>query len=141
MFGSPQPPQKENPWRRKLDRFVKENRQELAALAWGLWLENGNSKGTLGINLEPTPHFVYCPKDAIEKLNDNVENKLREVLGVVDAHQPEKEVLFIGIGKEQIQLIQYESDPPPPVCFEQVALDVDTLLEQLQQRLSQEAEN
>ena len=140
MFSSKQPSGGENKWRRQLDRFAKANQQELAALAWGLWLENGDSKGTVGIDLEPTPHFVYCPKEAIEKLNDDVENQLQEVLGIVDAHKPEQEVLMIGIGNEQIKLIQFEPEPPPPVCYEQVAADVDTLLERLEQRLSEQLE-
>ena len=138
MFGSTQPHQKENPWRRQLDEFVKANQQELAALAWGLWLENGDSKGTLGINLEPQPQFVYCPTEAIDTLNQKLENKLQEILGVVYAHKPEKEVLIIGIGSEQIKLIQFEPEPSPPTCFEQVAADVDTLLERLEQRLSEQ---
>ena len=140
MFGSTQPHQKENPWRRQLDEFVKANKQELAALAWGLWLENGDSKGTLGIDISPMPHFVYCPKEAIETLNQKLENKLQEILGVVDAHKPEKEVLMIGIGSEQIKLIQFEPEPPPNVSFEQVAADVDTLLDRLEQRLTQQLE-
>ena len=40
LFGSPDSEQKnENNWRRKLDKFVKANKQELAALAWGLFRE------------------------------------------------------------------------------------------------------
>ncbi len=138
MFSSTQPESADNKWRRQLDQFVKTNQQELAALAWGLWLENGDTKGTIGINLEPTPHFVYCPKEAIETLNNNVENKLQEILGIVDAHNSEKEVLMIGIGSDQIKLIQFEPEPPPPVCFEQVAEDVDALLERLEQRLTEQ---
>ena len=140
MFGRTQPNPGEKNWRRQLDQFVKANQQELAALAWGLFLERGESENTLGIDLEPTPHFVYCPREAIETLNSNVENQLQEILGVVDAHKPEQEVLIIGIGSDQIKLIQFEPEPPPPACFEQVAADVDTLLEQLEQRLSQQLE-
>ena len=136
MFSSTQPNSGEKNWRRQLDQFVKANQQELAALSWGLWLENGDSAGTLGIDLEPTPHFVYCPKEAIETLNSNVENQLQEVLGVVNAHKPEQEVLIIGIGSDQIKLIHFEPEPAPPACFEQVAADVNTLLERLEQRLS-----
>jgi hypothetical protein len=138
MFGSTQPDREKNDWRHHLDQFVKANQKELAALSWGLWLENGDSKGTLGIDLKPTPHFVYCPKEAIEALNNQVENKLQEILGVVDAHKAEKEVLMIGIGSEQIKLIQFEPEPAPPICFEQVAQDVDTLIEQLEQRMSEQ---
>lgn len=137
FFGSPQPNSTENNWRRQLDQFAKTYQQDLAALSWGLWLENGDSQGTLGIDLQPKPHFVYCPKSAIEALNDSVENKLQEILGIVDNHKPEQEVLIIGIGNEQIKLIHYEPEPAPPVCFEQSAVDVDTLIEQLEQRLNQ----
>lgn len=140
MFGSTQSDRGENNWRRQLDRFAKANQQELAALSWGLFLERGESDDTLGIDLEPTPHFVYCPREAIETLNSNVENQLQEILGVVDAHKPEQEVLIIGIGSDQIKLIQFEPEPPPPACFEQVAQDVDALLERLEQRLTQEIE-
>jgi len=48
----------ENNWRNQLNQFVKANQQELAALSWGLFLER-ERKDTLGIDLEPTPHFVY----------------------------------------------------------------------------------
>ena len=135
MFGSPKPIGEEG-WRQQLDRFVQANQQELAALSWGLYLEKGDDD-TLGIDLQPTPHFVFCPKAAIEKLNDRVDNHIQEILGFIDAHQPEKEVLIIGIGDGQIKLIQFQPEPLPPACFEQVAADVDTLLERLEQRLNE----
>ncbi|WP_341527082.1 hypothetical protein WKK05_31900 [Nostoc sp. UHCC 0302] len=138
MFGSTQPESRDKKWHRQLDQFVKANRQELAALFWALWLENGDTQGTIGIDLQPTPRFVYCPKDEIEKLNNRVENRLQEILGIVENHQPEVEVVMIGIGKGEIKLIQFAPEPPPPVCFEQVGKDVDGLLEVLEQRMSQE---
>ena len=141
MFGSPQPEKEEDKWRHQLARFVQTNRQELAALAWGLYLEKGESDDTLGINLEPTPHFVYCPREAIEELNSKVNSYFQEILGIRDAHQPEKGVLIIGIGKDQIKVIQFEPDPPPPVCFEQVGKDVDTLLLQLEESLSKQMQS
>ncbi|MCF4970334.1 beta-carboxysome assembly chaperone CcmS [Nostoc sp. CMAA1605] len=137
MFGNNQSESRENLWRGQLDRFVKENQQELAALAWGLWLANGDTQGTIGIDLQPTPHFVYCPQEAVEKLNMNVENRLQEILGIIEHHQPEVEVLMIGIGKGEIKLIQFTPEPAPPVCFEQVGQDVDGLLDLLEQRLDQ----
>ncbi|HAG85234.1 MAG TPA: hypothetical protein DCL61_29820 [Cyanobacteria bacterium UBA12227] len=140
MFGKPQPERLEDKWKRQLDRFVKENQKELAALSWGLFLEKGESDETLGIDLQPTPHFVYCPRGAIEKLNQNVENYLQEVLGIIDAHQANKEVLMIGIGNDQIKVIQFEPEPPPPNCFEQVGKDVDTLLTQLEECLKEKLE-
>ena len=138
MFDTIRPIQGENNWRRQLNDFVKANQQELAALAWGLFVRRGESENTLGIDLEPTPHFVYCPKHAIEALNDKVDNHLQEILGVVDAHKPEVEVLIIGIGKGQLKLVQFEPEPPPPACFEQVATDIDTLLERLEQRMCEQ---
>ncbi|MBW4563215.1 MAG: hypothetical protein KME32_19115 [Mojavia pulchra JT2-VF2] len=137
FFGSTQPESADNKWRGQLDRFVKENQQELAALFWGLWLANGNSQGTIGIDLQPTPHFVYCPQDQIEKLNSKVENRLQEILGIIENHKPEVEVVMIGIGKGEIKLIQFAPEPPPPTCFEQVGKDVDDLLELLEQRMSE----
>lgn len=141
MFGRPQPERAEDQWKHQLDRFVRDNQQELAALSWGLFLERGESEETLGIDLQPTPHFVYCPRTAIEQLNRQVENHIQEVLGILDAHNPEQEVLIIGIGNDQIKLIQFEPEPPPPACFEQVAADVDTLLSRLEQRLSEQIRN
>jgi hypothetical protein len=136
MFGGSQPETGDSKWRRQLDKFVKENQRDLAALFWGLWLANGNSQGTVGIDLQPTPHFVYCPQAAIENLNDKVENRLQEILGIVDNHQPEVEVVMIGIGKGEIKLIQFAPEPPPPVCFEEVGKDVDALLDLLEEKMS-----
>ena len=138
MFGTTQPESPENKWRRQLDQFIKTHQQELAALAWGLWLENSDSKGTIGIDLQPKPHFVYCPQEAIENLNHKVENRLQEILGIVAHYQPEMEVVMIAIAKDQIKLIHFEPQPAPPVCFEQVGKDVDSLLEMLEQRLSEQ---
>jgi hypothetical protein len=138
MFGTTQPESPENKWRRQLDQFIKTHQQELAALAWGLWLENSDSKGTIGIDLQPKPHFVYCPQEAVENLNHKVENRLQEILGIVAHYQPEMEVVMIAIAKDQIKLIHFEPQPAPPVCFEQVGKDVDSLLEMLEQRLSEQ---
>jgi hypothetical protein len=138
MFGSSQSNQGTNNWRQQLNQFVKQNQKELAALAWGLMLQRGESEDTLGIDLEPKPHFVYCPKNAIEALNNKVENQLQEILGILDAHDPKQEVLIIGIGNGQIKLVQFEPEPLPPDCFAEVAKDVDTLLEHLEERMCQQ---
>lgn len=140
MFGKTQPERIEDKWKRQLDRFVKSHQLQLAALSWGLFLEQGETDHTLGIDLQPTPHFVYCPRQAIEKLNQNVENYLQEILGLVDAHQANQEVLIIGIGKDQIKLIQFAPEPAPPDCFEQIGKDVDTLLNELEQGLKENLE-
>ena len=131
-----QPDLDEKSWQRQLDGFVEMNQKELAALAWGLHLQWGEQPDTLGIDLKPTPHFVACPKSAIEQLNKNVKNRLQEILGIVDGYQPEKEVLMIGIGSDHVKLIYFESEPSPPDCFEQVGKDVDTLLKQLEELMT-----
>ncbi|MBD6617722.1 hypothetical protein FNW02_18265 [Komarekiella sp. 'clone 1'] len=141
MFGSTQSESGDNKWRRQLDKFVKANQPELAALFWGLWLENGDSQGTIGIDLQPTPHFVYCPKEQIEKLNTKVENRLQEILGIVENHKPEVEVVMIGIGSGEIKLIQFAPEPSPPACFEQLGKDVDNLLELLEQRMNEQLQS
>jgi len=138
MFGSTQSNQGANNWRQQLNEFVKANQKELAALAWGLMQRRGDSEDTLGIDLEPKPHFVYCPKNAIKALNHKVDNQLQEILGILDAHNPKQEVLIIGIGNGQIKLVQFEPEPSPPDCFEQVATDVDTLLERLEQLMCEQ---
>ena len=138
IFPSTQSQLPNDEWRRQLNRFVKENQQELAALSWGLWLENADAKGTIGIDLQPTPHFVYCPKEAIEQLNTTVENRLQEILGIVKHHKPEVEVLMIAIAKDQVKLIHFEPEVAPPTCYERVGKEVDTLLEDLEQLLSKQ---
>jgi hypothetical protein len=135
FFGNTQPESTDRQWRHQLDSFVKAHQQELAALSWGLWLENGNDQGTIGIDLHPKPHFVYCPKEAVEKLNSSLDNKLQEVIGIVEHHNPEVEVLMIGIGKEQIKLIHFQPETTPPICYKQVGKNVNSLLEQLEDEL------
>ncbi|TAE59603.1 MAG: hypothetical protein EAZ76_03510 [Nostocales cyanobacterium] len=138
MFGASQQDTGDYKWRRQIDKFVKENQQELAALFWGLWLENGNSKGTIGIDLQPYPHFVYCPQIEIEKLNERVENRLQEILGIIDNNNPEIEVIMIGIGKGEIKLIQFAPETSPKTCFEQIGKDVNTLLDILEEKMKTE---
>lgn len=135
MFGSTQSESSDKQLR-QLDRFVKENQPELAALFWGLRLQNGDTQGTIGIDLQPTPHFVYCPQAEIEKLNHKVENRLQEILGIIENHKPEIEVVMIGIGKGEVKLIQFAPEPTPPTHFEQIGKDVDELLELLEQRMN-----
>lgn len=135
MFSIPQPETEENKWRGQLDRFVKDNQPELAALFWGLWLENGNSQGTIGINLLPQPHFVYCPQTEIEKLNERVENRLQELLGIIDNNKPETEVVMIAIGKGEIKLIQFAPKLSSETYFHELGKNIDELMDLLEQRL------
>lgn len=138
LFDSPESKPNENSWRRKLDKFVKANQNELAALAWGLFLERGEeSEEVLGIDLAERPRFVYCKKEAIEELNRQVKNHIQEILGVLKAHKPQTEVAIVAIGEGQIKLILFEPKPEPPICFEEVAADVDTLLDRLEKQMAE----
>ena len=132
------PDDAENRWRYQLDEFVKDNQQELAALAWGLLQEWSDRSNTLGIDIKPKPHFVACSRNSIEELNRKVNNQFREVLGILDGYQPEKEVVIIGIGNGQIKLINFQPDPSPPVCFEQITEDLDTLIHRLEEYLDRQ---
>lgn len=126
-------------WRLRLNQFVKDNEQKLAALTWGFHLQQQEQDKyeILGIDMQPTPHFVCCSREALEKLNQNVNQELREVLGIVDGYKPEEEIMLLGIGNGQINLINYKPNPSPPECYEQVTEDVDTLLQSLEAQLSQ----
>jgi SNF2 family DNA or RNA helicase len=126
-----------NSWQYKLDQFAKKNQQELAALVWGLTLEWGEEKNTLGIDLKPKPHFVACSKKAIDELNNNVREYLQEIVGIIENNNPEKEIVIIGIGEGKIKLINLETNPPPPLCFEQMTTDIDSLIESLEAKLIQ----
>ncbi|NJK77134.1 MAG: hypothetical protein HC942_28280 [Microcoleus sp. SU_5_6] len=138
LFDSPESKPNPNSWRRKLDLFVKDNKQELAALAWGLFLERGEeSEDVLGIDVVEKPRFVYCKQEAIEELNRQVKNHIQEILGVLKAHKPEKEVAIVAIGEGEIKLILFEIEPPPPACFEAAATDVDTLLDRLEKAMAE----
>lgn len=134
--SSPPPRNAENKWRFQLDQFVQQNQHPLAALFWGLKQEWGESNDVLGIDLHPHPHFVACTREAIEELNRNVNGQLREILGILDGYSPEKEVVIIGIGEGQVKLIHFESEPSPPDCFQE-SEDIDTLITNLEQRLSE----
>ncbi|MBR8829773.1 MAG: hypothetical protein N5P05_001275 [Chroococcopsis gigantea SAG 12.99] len=123
-----------NRWRYLLDRFVEENQQDLAALAWGLKLEWGDSQDVLGVDIKPTPHFVCCSRSAIETLNRNVGRKVQEILGIIDGYKPEKEVVIIGIGEGQLKLIYFEPDFSPQECFEKINIDLDTLIQKLEEK-------
>lgn len=116
----------------QLDRFVQENQLLLAALVWGLRQDWGESPAILGIDLQPKPHFVRCSPAAIEQLNRQVDNQIQEILGILDGHDPEKEIAIIGIGSSQIKLIYFQPEPPPPDCFAQLEGNLDSLIQQLE---------
>ena len=123
-------------WKYRLDRFSDEYGRQLAALSWGLHLDNPDREATLGLDLQPTPHFVFCSREAIENLNRNTKNQLQETIGLIDAHQPETEVLIIAIGVGQIKLLYFEPEIPPPICFEQCQQTTEEIACQLEECLA-----
>ena len=133
QFGNFPPDDQVNQWRYQLDIFVEENRPSLAALAWGLLQEWGNNQDTLGIDLEPQPHFVCCSRQSIEELNQKVNRQIQEILGVLDGYNPDEEVVIIAIGKGQLKLINFKPEPAPPFCFEQVSSGLEQLIEELEE--------
>jgi hypothetical protein len=120
----------------QLDRFVQENQLLLAALVWGLRQEWGENQAILGIDFKPQPHFVCCSRGAIEELNRQVDNKIQEILGILDGYNPEQEIAIISIGSGQIKLIYCQTEPPPPVCFAQLDTDIDSVIQQLEMRMA-----
>lgn len=127
----------ESRWKHQLDRFVKNHRQELAALAWGLHLEK-KPEDVIGIDLKEPAHFIYCPQVAIQQFNENVEGHIQEILGHIRGHKPTQEVLMIAIGNHQLKLIFFEPAPPPPTCFAELGESVDALLSRLEKALQSE---
>ncbi|GAB4526588.1 MAG: hypothetical protein Tsb0014_06840 [Pleurocapsa sp.] len=124
-------------WRSQLDLFVNEYETQLAALTWGLQQEWNDSETILGIDLQPTPHFVACVKTDIEKLNKNTRGQLQEILGIIDGYNRETEIVIIAIGEGQVKLINFQPPQPPPDCFDSTTEDIDTLITILETALSQ----
>ncbi len=121
---------------KKLDKFVKANQLSLAALVWGLRQESPDSQDTIGIDLYPHCHFVRCSRTAIEKLNEQVEGKIQEILGILDGHNPEEEVVMIGIGKAQVKLIYFKPNPNPRLCFQNLQTDLEILISELESQMN-----
>ncbi len=119
-------------WQYRLDRFVKTHQSSLAALAWGLRQEWDNQGDMLGIDLKTTPHFICCSYEAIAQLNENVDCKIQEILGIIEHYDPQEEVVIITIANSQIQLIYFQPNPTPPECFAQHQLNLDQLIQSLE---------
>jgi len=134
-LGTTLPDDAANQWRFQLDEFAKAHRPQLAALAWGFRQEWADTDNHLGIDLEPQPHFVSCAQDAVEKLNQRVDSKLQEILGILDGYDPETEVAIIAIAKGQIKLIYFQPDPSPSECFVNAGSDLDSLILELETKL------
>jgi hypothetical protein len=136
-LGTTLPDDAANQWRFQLDEFAKAHRPQLAALAWGFRQEWADTENHLGIDLEPQPHFVSCAKDAVEKLNQRVDSKLQEILGILDGYDPETEVAIMAIAKGQIKLIYFQPDPSPSECFGNLGSDLDSLILDLETKLQE----
>ena len=50
-------------------------------------------------------------------------------------------MLILAIGEGQVKLINYQSDPFPPLCFDQVGEEPTALLEKLEERLAKQIQN
>lgn len=127
------------PWQEKLAKFVADHKPDLAALAWVVAHNQGETPGLIGVDFEPTPHLVFCSVEAIAALNQKVENQLQEILGLIDGYQPDKEVLLLGIGSRddlKIKLVQFEPDPTPPACYEALTVEPEALWQQLESNLA-----
>ena len=126
------------PWRAYLDRFATAHSQELAALAWGLELEKLDPPEVLGIDLQPEPHFVSCPRPKIEELNRKVGGLLQEILGLLDGQDRDREVLILAIADGQVKLVNFQPEPGPAECFARETRDLETLMFDLERRLQEE---
>jgi hypothetical protein len=134
-FGDNRPAIAEQKWRSQLDLFVTDYEQQLAALAWGLKQEWGESDDVLGIDLQPLPHFVACSQESLEKLNNNTRGIIQEILGIVDHYDPAVEVIIVGIGKGQLKLINFQPKITPAECFTVMNSDIDELIISLETAL------
>ena len=136
-LGNNRPEIAEQKWRSQLDLFVSDYEQQLAALAWGLKQEWQDSDDVLGIDLQPTPHFVACSQASLEKLNRNTRGIIQEILGIVDNHDPAVEVVIIGIGKGQVKLINFQPEPTPEECFAATDGDLDSSIATLETAMAE----
>jgi hypothetical protein len=133
-FSQPLPDEPQHQWRYQIDRFVAENQSHLAALWWGLRQEWGeDSQDFLGIDIKPTPHFIRCSRESLETLNQQLEQKIQEILGILDGYNPEAEIVMIGLGEGQIKLIYFQPQLTPATCFAQLTSDLDALISQLEE--------
>ena len=135
-LGNNRPEIARQKWRSQLDLFVNEREQQLAALAWGLKQEWGESNDVLGIDLKPTPHFVACSIENLEKLNKNTKGQIQEILGIVDNYDPETEVVVVAIGEGQVKLINFQPKSTPPDCFASIDADIDELIATLEAEIA-----
>jgi hypothetical protein len=137
FFAEPtSPDDAANPWRYQLDQFVKENQQALAALAHGFHQQWPDKSQYLGLDLQPTPHFISCDPTAIARLNEQVNHRIQELVGILNGYDPATEVAIFVVGPTQFKLLFFQPEPNPEICFQQLGLAIEVLTEQLETQLS-----
>ena len=124
-----------NTWRYQLDQFAKEQQQALAALAYGFQQQWPDKSQYLGLDLQPTPHFISCDPTAIARLNDQVNSRIQELVGILNGYDPATEVAIFVIGPTQLKLLFFQPDPNPETCFQKLGLAIEVLTEQLETTL------
>ena len=129
-------PQEKDLWRLQLDRFAEENQRQLSALVWGWRQQENDPDLVFGVDLKPKPHFFSCSSSAIQRLNQQLNHQIQEILGILDNHDPTEEVVLLALQEGQIKLLYFQPNPSPPLCFEQQSLKVDELLHQLESKLA-----
>jgi len=134
--GPTSPDDGTNPWRYQLDQFAKDQQQALAALAYGFHQQWPDKGQYLGLDLQPTPHFISCDPTAIARLNDQVNGRIQELVGILNGYDPTTEVAIFVIGPTQFKLLFFQPDPKPETCFQQIGLAIDALTDQLETALN-----
>jgi hypothetical protein len=143
MFSSASsvPDDRQHPWRYQLDQFVKEEQISLAALAWAFSQQWPGKAQYLGLDLQPQPHFISCDPTAIAKVNDQVDGRIQEMVGILNGYDPETEVAIFVIGPGQFKLLLFQPEPSPSQCWQQLSLDMEMITEQLEAALAKKLQD
>lgn len=134
MFSPPASPPDDgqHPWRYQLDQFVKQEQIPLAALAWAFYQQWPDKEQYLGLDLQPQPHFVSCDRQAIARVNEQVNGCIQEMVGILNGYDPQTEVAIFVIGPGQFKLLFFQPQPSPAQCWQNLGLTMDGLTEQLE---------
>ncbi len=112
----------------------------MAALAWGVFQQFPDEKPYLGIDLQPTPHFISCDPTAIAQFNDKIDHRLNELVGILAGHDPTTEVAIFVITPAQFKLIFFQPKKSPEACFQALGLTLETLQTELETALQHQLE-
>lgn len=135
-FDPTAPDDAAHPWRYRLDQFTKEHQVPLAALAHGFHQQWPDKAQYLGLDLQPTPHFISCDPTAIARLNDQVNGRIQELVGILNGYDPTTEVAIFVVGPTQLKLLFFQPQPTPQDCFEQLGQSLASLTATLEQALA-----